>query len=167
MTAVGERRRRQRAPAGPSAAMALVALAATALYCAPAVAADVPGLPLLRIVADGIADPLAGATGDAARGRALIVARESANCVLCHALPDAAVRFAGNVGPSLAGIGARLTAAQLRLRVADNQSLNPETVMPSYYRVSGLDRVAEPYAGRPVLTAADVEDVVAYLATLR
>ena len=73
------------------------------------------------------------APGDAARGRALLVARESANCVLCHAVPDPAVRFAGNVGPSLAGVGARLTAAQLRLRVADNLRVNPASVMPSYY----------------------------------
>jgi len=120
----------------------------------------------LRIVGDGAPDRLA-APGDPARGRALIAARESANCVLCHAVPDPAVRFAGNVGPSLAGVGARLSEAQLRLRVADNVRVNPATVMPSYYRIDGMDRVASNYAGKPVLTAQQVEDVVAWLITLK
>ena len=120
----------------------------------------------LRIVGDGAPDRLA-APGDPARGRALIAARESANCVLCHAVPDPAVRFAGNVGPSLAGVGARLSEAQLRLRVADNVRVNPATVMPSYYRIDGMDRVASNYAGTPVLTAQQVEDVVAWLVTLK
>jgi len=97
----------------------------------------------------------------------LIVARDSANCVLCHALPEGAVRFAGDVGPSLAGIGARFTAPQLRLRVADNLRLNPTTIMPSYYKVDGLERVAPAYRGKPILSATEIEDVVAYLATLR
>jgi len=87
--------------------------------------------------------------------------------VLCHAVPDPAVRFAGNVGPSLAGIGTRFSTAQLRLRVADNLLVNPASVMPSYYKVAGLDLVAAQYTGKPILTAAEVEDVVAYLATLQ
>jgi len=126
-----------------------------------------PGVPALLVVADGVPQPLAPGDGDVARGRALIVARESANCVLCHAMPDPAVRFSGDVGPSLAGIGARMTVAQLRLRVADYARVNPASVMPSYYRISGLDRVADRYAGKPVLSAPEVEDVVAYLATLQ
>ena len=120
----------------------------------------------LRVVGDAAPDRLA-APGDAVRGRALVVARESANCVLCHAVPDPAVRFAGNVGPSLAGVGTRLSEAQLRLRVADNVRVNPATVMPSYYRIDGMDRVASNYAGKPVLTAQQVEDVVAWLITLK
>lgn len=121
---------------------------------------------VLVVDGDGVREPLAPG-GDAARGRALLVARESANCVLCHALPDAAVRFAGNVGPSLAGVGARLTPAQLRLRIADSTRLDPDTVMPSYYRTDGLQRVAAAYRGKPVLSAAEVEDIVTYLGTLR
>jgi sulfur-oxidizing protein SoxX len=120
----------------------------------------------LGVVGDGVPDALAPG-GNAERGRALIVARESANCVLCHAVPDAAVRFSGNVGPSLAGVGARFTVAQLRLRVADSLRVNPDTAMPSYYKIDGLDRVAANYAGKPILTAQEVEDVVAWLATLR
>jgi sulfur-oxidizing protein SoxX len=120
----------------------------------------------LNVTGDGVPDRLAAA-GDPARGRALVVARASANCVLCHAVPDPAVKFAGNVGPSLAGVGSRLSEAQLRLRVADNLRVNPDTVMPSYYKVDGLDRVAGAYEGKPVLTAQEVEDVVAWLATLK
>ena len=120
-----------------------------------------------RVVADGIPEPLASGPSDSARGRGLIVARDAANCVLCHAVPDAAVRFAGDLGPSLAGIGGRLTASQLRLRVADNRRLYPATIMPSYFTIDGLDRVAPAYRGKPILSAAEIEDVVAYLATMR
>lgn len=117
------------------------------------------------VIADGIPEPLA--TGDAARGKALLAARDPANCVLCHAVPDAAIPFAGNVGPPLAGVGARLSAAQLRLRIVDNLRVNPQTIMPSYYKVAGLERVASPFRGKPILTAPQLEDVVAYLGTLR
>src|SRR5438309_10364938 len=95
----------------------------------------------LRVVGDGIPEPIGAAQGDAERGRALILARDAANCVLCHALPDPGVRFAGTLGPSLDGVARRFSIAQLRLRVADNLRLNPATIMPSYYRVDGLDRV--------------------------
>ncbi len=120
----------------------------------------------LPVVGDAVPMPLAE-DGDAMRGRALVVTRETANCVLCHALPDPAVRFAGDVGPSLAGVGTRLSVGQLRLRVADSLRLNPATVMPSYYRTAGLDRVAAAYRGRTILSAQEIEDIVAYLATLR
>ena len=120
-----------------------------------------------RIAGDGISAPLTVEAGDPARGRALVVARDSANCVLCHAVPDPAVRFAGDVGPSLAGAGRRLTLPQLRLRVVDEMQINRETVMPSYYKVSGLTQVAAPFAGKPILSAREVEDVVAWLATLQ
>jgi sulfur-oxidizing protein SoxX len=138
---------------------------ALAMSTGPASAAG--ALPDYRVAGDGIPEPLAARAGDAARGRALIAAREAANCVLCHAVPDPAVRYSGDVGPSLAGIGSRSSASQLRLRVSDSLRLNPATVMPSYYKVDGLDRVASQYAGRPILTAQEVEDIVAYLASLR
>ena len=149
------------------AALAALAWVASAAESAGAADVDAQRTPALRVVGDGIAEPLTSTAGDAARGRALIVARASANCVLCHAIPDPALRFAGDVGPSLAGIGTRLRASQLRLRVADNLRVNPASVMPSYYKVAGLDRVAAPYAGKPILTASEVEDMVAYLTTLR
>ncbi len=120
-----------------------------------------------RIVGDGIPEPLAAESGDALRGRALLAARESANCVLCHALPDRAIGTAGDLGPTLAGVGSRLSAPQIRLRVADNLRLNRATIMPSYFKVDGLDRVASKYLGKTILSASEIEDVVAYLATLR
>ena len=106
----------------------------------------------------------AAAAGDPARGREIALGRD-ANCVLCHELPG--VRLAGNVGPSLAGIGSRLEAAQLRSRIEDPARLNPETVMPSYSKVEGLQRVAKEWQGKPVLTAEQIDDVVAYLGTLK
>lgn len=139
---------------------------AAALAVTAWLAMDAGAQPLV-VEGDGIPQPLIAGAGDAKRGRALIVARESANCVLCHAVPDPDVRFPGNVGPSLAGVGARLSVPQLRLRVADPLRVNPASAMPSYYKTSDLDRVADRYAGKPVLTAAEVEDIVAYLATLR
>jgi len=119
------------------------------------------------VVGDTIPAPLDNASGDAARGRALIVARDAANCVLCHAVTDPAVHYSGNVGPSLDGVARRLTTAQLRLRVADILRANPDSVMPGYYRTENLDRVASVYRGKPVLDAGQVEDIVAYLATLK
>lgn len=121
--------------------------------------------PVNQVIADGIAEPLA-ASGDAARGRALLIARDPANCILCHGLSDPAVRFSGNLAPPLDGAGSRLTIAQLRLRVADSSRINPETIMPAYYKTVGLRAVAAVYQGRPVLTAQQVEDVVVYLSTL-
>ena len=113
----------------------------------------------------GIVAPLEGRSGDAARGRALVAAREPANCVLCHEVPG--VALAGNLGPPLAGVGRRFDAAQLRLRVADLRRVVPETIMPSYHRTEGLNDVAPAYRGRPILDAQAVEDIVAYLGTLQ
>ncbi|HXF66588.1 MAG TPA: sulfur oxidation c-type cytochrome SoxX [Burkholderiales bacterium] len=118
-----------------------------------------------RVEGDAIPAPLAAA-GDAGRGREIAFGRE-ANCLLCHAVPDAGRHPVGNLGPPLGGVGARLSAGQLRLRVVDSTRLNPQTIMPSYYRVTGLERVGAPWRGKPILTAQQVEDVVAYLLTLR
>lgn len=123
--------------------------------------------PAFVVVGDTIPAPLGAATGDAARGRALIVARDAANCVLCHAVTDPAVRYSGNVGPPLDGVARRLTNGQLRLRVADNLLVNPDSIMPGYYRTENLDRVAGVYRGKPILDAGQIEDIVAYLATLK
>jgi sulfur-oxidizing protein SoxX len=117
------------------------------------------------VEAGAIAAPLAP-RGDAARGRDIVWSRDS-NCVLCHAVPDSGGKPMGDLGPPLAGTGGRLTEGQLRLRIADSLRLNPESIMPSYYRVDGLNRVAPQHRGKPVLTAQQVEDVVAYLQTLR
>lgn len=145
----------------------LIFVVAGAVMTTKAAEPEVDTAVQFAVVADTIPAPLAGARGDAARGRALIVARDAANCVLCHAVTDAAVRYSGNVGPSLDGVASRLTVAQLRLRIADNLRVNPDSVMPGYYRSAGLDRVASAYRGKPILDAGQVEDIVAYLATLK
>ena len=119
-----------------------------------------------RVEGDAIRAPLAAVPGDAARGREIVMSRDS-NCLLCHAVPEAGARAMGNLAPPLGGVGARLGEGQLRLRIVDSMRLNPQTIMPSYYRVDGLNRVAAAWRGKPVLTAQQVEDTVAYLLTLR
>ena len=114
---------------------------------------------------DTLSQPLTSTPGDAVRGREIVVGRDG-NCLLCHAIPQTGERFMGNVAPPLSGVGARLTAGQLRLRIVDPTRINPDAAMPAYHRTEGLDQVAEPYRGKPVLTAQQVEDVVAYLLTL-
>lgn len=113
-----------------------------------------------------IRDPLAAGTPDAERGRKVLVSRES-NCILCHAAPETGERFFGNLAPPLSGAGTRLTAAQMRARIVDPLFFNKESIMPAYYRVDGLNRVAETYRGKPVLTGQQIEDVIAYLLTLK
>jgi L-cysteine S-thiosulfotransferase len=121
----------------------------------------------LVVVGDGIPVPLTATAGDAVRGRAIVASRQQGLCLLCHGGPFPEERFQGNLAPSLAGAGSRWTAAQLRLRIADPRRLDPESVMPAFHRVDGRERVAPAYAGQPVLDAQQVEDVVAFLQTLK
>ena len=118
------------------------------------------------ITGDGIADPLTGTPGDPARGRALVLERTS-TCILCHSGPFDEARFQGDLAPSLAGAGSRWSTSQLRLRLVDASHFNPQTIMPSYYRVDGLARVGPAWRGKPILSAAQIEDIVAFLATLK
>lgn len=119
------------------------------------------------VTGDAIDAPLAGLSGDAARGGAVVRNRESANCLICHAIPDPREPFMGEVGPPLAGVGARLSAGQIRLRLVDPTLVNPGAVMPAYHRTEGLVNVDPRFRGRPVLGAQEIEDVVAFLLTLR
>ena len=119
-----------------------------------------------RIVGDGIPDLLTGSPGDAERGRALVLDRTS-TCILCHSGPFPETRFQGDLAPGLAGAGSRWSESQLRLRLVDAAHFNPATIMPSYYRVDGLARVGTNWRGKPILSALQIEDIVAYLATLR
>ncbi|MBM3626478.1 MAG: sulfur oxidation c-type cytochrome SoxX [Alphaproteobacteria bacterium] len=119
------------------------------------------------VVEDGIPAPLGGEAGDAARGRAIVADRQKGLCVLCHSGPFPELRFMGNLAPGLEGAGARWSEAQLRLRIADPSVLAPDTIMPAYHRAEGLRRVGAAHRGRPILTAREVEDVVAFLATLK
>jgi len=121
----------------------------------------------VAVVGDGIPSPLTATAGDAARGRSIVVSRQQGLCLLCHTGPFPEERFQGTLAPSLAGAGARLSAAQLRLRIVDARRVNPDSLMPAFYRSEGLERVARPFEGKPVLDAQQVEDVVAFLQTLK
>jgi sulfur-oxidizing protein SoxX len=119
------------------------------------------------VVGDAIPEPLTATPGDASRGRAIVANRSVGLCLLCHSGPIPEERFQGTLAPSLAGAGTRWSVAQLRLRIVDGSRLNPDTIMPPYYRTTGLVRVAKAFEGKTILTAEQIEDVVAYLATLK
>jgi sulfur-oxidizing protein SoxX len=119
-----------------------------------------------NVVGDAIPASLTGAPGDAVRGRALVLNRTS-TCILCHSGPFPEEKFQGDLSPDLTGAGSRWSAGQLRLRLVDGSRLNPATIMPSYYRIDGLQRVGSAWRGKPILSAEQIEDIVAYLATLR
>jgi len=121
----------------------------------------------VMVEGDSIPRPLTARPGDATRGREIAFNRERGNCIVCHVIPAPDDRTHGDVGPSLRGVAGRLSEGQMRLRLADGRRLNAASLMPSYYRVDGLNRVARQYAGKPALTAQEIEDVLAYLMTLR
>ena len=135
------------------------------LLLLPCVAA---GEMLRPYVIDGnsIPESLTAIPGDATRGRALVLERTN-TCILCHSGPFPEEKFQGDLAPNLAGSGSRWSTGQLRLRLVDASRFNPGTIMPSYYRTDGLDRVAANWRGKPILSADQIEDIVAYLATLR
>lgn len=118
------------------------------------------------VVGDAIPASLTGRSGDAVRGRAIVVTRQY-TCLLCHSGPFAEQKFQGNLAPDLTGTGARWSEGQLRLRLVDASRLNAATIMPSYHRTEGLERVGENWHDRPILSAEQIEDVVTYLGTLR
>jgi L-cysteine S-thiosulfotransferase len=149
-------------------AASLLALAALVSALGPAAAEEqLPYVARFTVVGDAIPEPLAGKRGDPARGRRIVLDRELGNCLICHQVPEAGEPFQGDLGPNLAGVGGRLSPGQIRLRLVDQSRLNPATIMPPYHRIDGLNWVAARYRGRPVLSAEEIEDVVAYLATLK
>jgi sulfur-oxidizing protein SoxX len=119
-----------------------------------------------EIVGDAIPQPLTGIRGDPVRGRAIVVDRQRGLCLLCHAGPFPEQRFQGNLAPELTGVGTRWSEGQLRLKIVDSRQLNPATIMPPYYNMDGLVRVGRNWQDKPVLSAEEVEDVVAFLKTL-
>jgi len=144
------------------------ALTATAATLATSAACAAPAQPVaFEVVGEAIPQALQGLVGDAARGRALVVDRRAGLCLLCHSGPFPEERFQGDLSTDLAGAGARWTPGQLRLRVVDARRLNPDSVMPAYHRTEGLHRVGSAWQGRTVFSAQQVEDVVAYLTTLK
>jgi sulfur-oxidizing protein SoxX len=120
-----------------------------------------------QIIGGAIAASLTGAPGDVARGRSIVLNRTVGLCLLCHSGPFPEERLQGNLAPNLKGTGARWSTGELRLRIVDSRKLNPDTIMPAYYSLEDLNRVALGYRGKPILTAEQIEDVVAFLTTLR
>ncbi|GAB6053763.1 sulfur oxidation c-type cytochrome SoxX [Magnetospira thiophila] len=119
------------------------------------------------VVGEGIPEYLSGVAGDPVKGKATAIGRKKGNCLACHRMPVPEEEAHGEIGPDLAGVGSRMTEAAMRLRLVDPKIVNPSTMMPAFYRVDGLHRVAKKFQGKPMLNAQDVEDVVAYLKTLK
>ena len=115
------------------------------------------------VTGDAVAQSLTGSAGDAARGRAIIIDRQKGFCLLCHSGPFNEEPLQGNLAPSLEGTGSRWNEGQLRLRLMDNKRVNPESIMPAYHRIEGLNRVAPAWRDRPILSASEIEDVLAFL----
>jgi L-cysteine S-thiosulfotransferase len=141
-------------------------MTALALLAAPAA----PGhaeLISYKITGDAIPASLTGSQGDSARGRMIVANHNTGLCLLCHSGPFPQDKFQGTMAPDLAGAGARWSEGQLRLRIVDASKFNAATIMPPFYRVDHLTRVAPAFRDKPVLTAVEVEDVVAYLMTLK
>ena len=110
--------------------------------------------------------PLTDTRGNVARGLALVRDMTRASCLICHALPIPDEPDQGDIGPPLAGVANRYSAAELRQRLVDARVANPATVMPPYHATNGLTRVLTAYQGQPIYSAQEIEDVLAYLMTL-
>jgi sulfur-oxidizing protein SoxX len=120
----------------------------------------------LQVTGDAVMQSLTGSAGDPARGRAIITDRQKGFCLLCHSGPFSEEPLQGNLAPSLAGAGSRWSEGQLRMRLMDNKRINPESIMPAYHRIEGLNRVGPVWRDRPILNAAEIEDVLAFLTGL-
>lgn len=149
-----------------SALATILAVAAGAATANDATGIEDGGLVPYAVVDGRIPEPLGGLAGDAARGREIAAGREG-NCLACHHMPIPEQQFHGDVGPDLHGVGSRLDAGEMRLRLVDPKRIGADSIMPAFYVVDRLRRVAPQYRGQPILSAQQIEDVVAYLRTLR
>lgn len=116
---------------------------------------------------DSIVNPLTSSVGDPAKGRMIVASRQTGLCLLCHSGPFPEERFQGNLAPDIGVSVGHLSEAQLRARIVDPSRFNPSTIMPSYYRTVGLNRVAPKFEGQPMLSGQEIEDVVAFLLSLK
>lgn len=121
-----------------------------------------------EVVDYAIEKPLCGLSGDARRGKIIVSDGHLGNCLACHQLPIQGIEAYGTIGPSLQGIASRFTEAQIRIRIIDTRNINPMSIMPGFYRDPRLiNRPGKLYRGKTFLTAQQVEDVIAYLVTLK
>lgn len=141
--------------------------AALAALSTPCAAEPTSALVRYRIVGDGIPQALTSVPGDPRRGRVAAANSDRGNCLICHRMPIPEAPVFGDLGPPLDGVASRLSEAQLRLRLVDARKIHPGSIMPAYYKVDGLHRVASKYRGEPLLSAQEIEDVLAYMVTLR
>jgi L-cysteine S-thiosulfotransferase len=118
------------------------------------------------IVDDAIPVSLTGVPGDPVKGKKLAVNRKKGNCLACHAMPIPEQQFHGEVGPDLSGVGSRMTEPELRLRLVNSKALNPDTIMPAFHKVA-LNRVLKKFKGKTILGAQEIEDIIAYISTLK
>jgi sulfur-oxidizing protein SoxX len=139
-----------------------IALAISALLALP-----IPSQAQIIWDGDTISSSLSGQPGDPVKGRTIVTSRQTGLCILCHAGPFPEERFQGNLAPDLKLSVANLSAAQLRARLVDPSKTNTNTIMPAYFRIDHLQRVAPPFAGKTVLSAQEIEDVIAYLLTIK
>ena len=118
------------------------------------------------IVNDTIPVSLTGVAGDPAKGKKLAINKKKGNCLACHAMPIPEQQFHGEVGPDLSEVGSRLNDAELRMRLVNSKVLNPDTIMPAFHKVS-LNRVLKKFKGKTILKAQEIEDIIAYISTLK
>ncbi len=150
----------------PAAVIAALAGLGAAAGLTGSASADV--LTKVTIVDEiSIPEPLTGTPGDPVEGRKVAINRKLGNCLACHAMPIPEQAFHGEVGPTLVGVASRMDEGEIRLRVVDPKVVNSATIMPSFYRTEGFHSVLKSFKDKPILTAQQVEDVVAYLMTLK
>ena len=119
-----------------------------------------------KIVNSTIPASLTGKAGDAANGRKLSYNKKKGNCLACHVMPIPEQQFHGEIGPDLTGVASYLSEPEMRMRLVDPKVLNPDTIMPSFLKVH-TTRVLKKFVGKTILKAQEVEDIIAYLKTLK
>lgn len=152
--------------------LVLAPLFAVALAAGPFAAQQAVGqgkVPLVKykiVDEESIPKPLTGKPGDPVKGKKWSIHRRLGHCVACHVMP-VDQPYMGEVGPSLVGVGSRYSAGELRLLIVDPKVVNEDTMMPAFYKADGFHRVRKKFVGTTMLNAQQVEDIVAYLLTLK
>lgn len=131
-----------------------------ATLSAPVIAHD------YKVVDGAINESLTGMAGDATKGREVAIHRKKGNCLACHQMPIPEQQFHGEVGPDLDGVASRYTEGEIRARVVNPKLANEDTIMPAFHNTENF-RVLKKFRGKAILSAEEVEDVVAYLMTLK